>query len=450
LRLKLILSFLLIILVAVAGLALIVQTGTAREVRAFMFGSRMADVQGLKAELEDFYATTGSWQSIDTLLTTSGHMDGMRRGPGGMMNQRLQVTDAQGTIVADSSAAAIGATMNYSERSAAIPLQVNGQTVGYLAAQGGMGFAPGDEAFLLKRLNRAAMVAGLAAGGLALVLALVLSNQLLRPVRDLTHAARRLATGDLAQRVFPHGNDELAELGRTFNIMASSLQQAEEARQAMTADIAHELRTPLSVQRANLEALQDGVYPLTLEFITPLLEQNYFLTHLVEDLRTLALTDAGQLVLERTPTDLAGLLKRVVDQFQSQANAQGVKLELAKIPPGLPLLNLDQIRMEQIVNNLLSNALRYTSQEGMIWLTVEKKGPVVQVQVRDSGVGIPVDVLPNIFDRFYRADKARSRAEGGSGLGLAIARQLARSHDGELSAENHPQSGAVFTLSLPI
>jgi signal transduction histidine kinase len=162
------------------------------------------------------------------------------------------------------------------------------------------------------------------------------------------------------------------------------------------------------------------------------------------------LTDAGQLVLERTPTDLAGLLKRVVDQFQSQANAQGVKLELAKIPPGLPLLNLDQIRMEQIVNNLLSNALRYTSQEGMIWLTVEKKGPVVQVQVRDSGVGIPVDVLPNIFDRFYRADKARSRAEGGSGLGLAIARQLARSHDGELSAENHPQSGAVFTLSLPI
>jgi signal transduction histidine kinase len=266
----------------------------------------------------------------------------------------------------------------------------------------------------------------------------------------MTRAAHRLAQGDLSQRVLVRGKDELAELGRTFNYMADSLQRAEETRRAMTADIAHELRTPLAVQRASLEALQDGVFPLTAENLETLLEQNRLLTRLVDDLRTLALADAGQLTLERAPVDLSALVQRVVDHFQAQAAGQQVTLEFTHAPAGLQPLSLDPIRIEQILTNLLSNALRYTPQGGAIRLAIRQEGSRVLLHVQDSGPGIPEEALPYIFERFYRADKSRARAEGGSGLGLAIARQLARAHGGELTAENAAEGGAVFTLRLPI
>ncbi len=454
-RLRLFLSFVLIIVVAVAGVAWIVQQGTAREVRAFMFGGGVGIITEMQAALEDYYTANGSWNGVEAVLVSTqthgmGGGMGQGQGQGGMMNQRWQVTDAQGVVVADSTGTAVGTTLTTGELELATALEVDGETVGYLLAQSGAGYTQGDETILLTRLNQAALIAGLAAGGLALVLALVLAMQLLRPVRALTRAAKQMAQGDLSQRVAAKGNDELAELGRTFNFMAGSLQQAEESRQAMTADIAHELRTPLAVQRANLEALQDGIYPLTADNLQPVLEQNRMLTRLVDDLRTLALADGGQLTLERAPTDLTGLLQGVIERFEPQANGQGVRLELEKAKTHLPLLNLDAIRVEQILTNLLSNGLRYTPQGGTIRVGVQGKGPEVEVTVGDSGPGIPEESLPLVFERFYRVDKARARAEGGSGLGLAIARQLARVHGGELSAANHPDGGAVFTLRLPV
>jgi two-component system sensor histidine kinase BaeS len=448
-RLRLFLSFLLVIVVAVVGVAWIVQLGTVREVRAFMFGGGMGIITEMQASLEDYYAANGSWDGVEVLLSTS-RSHGMGQGQGGMMNQRLRVADAQGVVVADSAGTTVGTSLTTSERDAATVLKVNGETVGYLVAQGGLGFTQGDETFLLTRLNQAALIAGLAAGSLALVLAVLLAMQLLRPVRALTLASRRLAQGDLSQRVVVRGKDELAELGHTFNFMAGSLQQAEESRRAMTADIAHELRTPLAVQRANLEALQDGVYPLAAENLQPVLEQNRLLTRLVDDLRTLAMADAGQLTLVLAPIDLRVLLEGVVERFRPQATGQGVRLEVEPTHTHLPLLNLDAIRVEQILTNVLSNGLRYTPTGGTIWVGMQGMGPEVAVTVRDSGPGVPEESLPFVFERFYRVDKARARAEGGSGLGLAIARQLARAHGGELTAENAPQGGAVFTLRLPV
>ena len=449
-RLKLFLSFLLIILVAVAGVAWIVQQGTAREVRTFMFGGGAGMLSEMQAALEAYYATNGSWAGVETVLSsTQTHGRGMGQGQGGMMNQRFWVSDTQGEVIADSTGAAVGTALTDSQLETATLLQVDGEVVGYLLMLNGTGYTPGDETLLLTRLNQAALIAGLVAGGLALLLAALLAMQLLRPVRALTQAAHGMAQGDLSQRVAVRGKDEIAELGHTFNQMAGSLQQAEEARRAMTADIAHELRTPLAVQRANLEALQDGIYPLNPENLQPVLEQNRLLTRLVDDLRTLAMADAGQLTLERTPADLGELVRQVVERFQPQADRQGVKLELA-MPGKTPLVSVDAIRVEQILTNVLSNGLRYTPQGGTIWVNVQGKGPEVIVTVRDSGPGIPEESLPFVFERFYRVDKARARAEGGSGLGLAIARQLARAHGGELSAANHPQGGAVFTLSLPV
>lgn len=311
-----------------------------------------------------------------------------------------------------------------------------------------MAFSADSERNLLSRLNRSAWLAGAIGGTVSILLALLLAHRLLRPIRDLTRAAAKLAEGDLTQRVPVRGDDELSTLGRTFNQMASALQRAEESRRSMTADIAHELRTPLSVQRAHLEALQDGIYPLDLESLQPIQEQNHLLTRLVEDLRTLALADAGELRLERVPTDLGRLVNRVVDQFSHQANKQQVKIEW-KADGDCPPISLDPARVEQILNNLLDNALRHVPQGGTITLTLSAHPGQVVLSVRDDGAGIPPEALPHIFERFYRVDKGRSRSEGGTGLGLSIARKLAQALGGDLTAENHPQGGAVFKLTLP-
>jgi two-component system OmpR family sensor kinase/two-component system sensor histidine kinase BaeS len=429
-----------------------------------MYRGGMVGSDELVAALEDYYAQNGTWQGVDSLLGGSGRGQGqgMMRGQG-MMSQRLRLADASGVVVADTLGAASG-KLSGDELSAAIPLEENNRTVGYLAWQGGMAFSADDQNFLVSRLTRAAITAGLIAAGLSLLLALLLSYTLMRPVRDLTQAARRLGERDLSQRVRVSGKDELAELALTFNRMADSLQQAEENRRALTADIAHELRTPLAVQRAHLEALQDGVYPFVPENLSPVLEQNLLLTRLVDDLRTLALADAGQLALERTPTDLTALVRRVVERFQPQAGSRGIALRLVEPAAQVtksPTNLVDPQRVEQILSNLISNALRYTPDGGQINVSLAPAGvagarasslgnPGVQITVRDSGPGIPPAALPHVFERFYRADRSRSRAEGGSGLGLAIARQLAEAHGGILTVANHPEGGAVFTLSLPM
>jgi signal transduction histidine kinase len=271
-------------------------------------------------------------------------------------------------------------------------------------------------------------------------------------VQVLTKAAARLAQGDLSQRVEVHGKDELADLGQAFNQMADSLGQAQASRKAMTADIAHELRNPLAVQRAHLEALQDGLYPSTPENLQPILDQNLLLSRLVDDLRTLALADAGQLRLERIPTDVIDLVERNVERFNPQAAMRAIDLSVESaenLKSNPPVLNLDPARLEQILGNLLSNALRHTPDGGKIIVRTARSNGVVQIRIADNGPGIPEDDLPHIFERFYRADRSRSRSEGGSGLGLTIARQLAEAHGGALTAANAPEGGAVFTLSLP-
>ncbi len=456
-RIRLILSFTLVVLISVLSVVLVARQSAANQVHAFMFRGGMSGTSGLVGALEDFYRTHNSWAGADQLLSLSGHgpgrsfMQGM--GPGGMMSQRLRLSDAQGKLMADSENPSSSGSLSPTELQSAIPLQVDNRTVGYLLPEGGMTFTPSDESALLGRLNTAAITAGLVAGGVSLLLALLIAYQLLRPVKNLTQAARRMASGDLSQRVPVHGGDELALLGKTFNQMADSLQSARESRQALTADIAHELRTPLAVQRANLEALQDGVYPVTPENMASVLEQNVILTRLVDDLRTLALADAGQLALERVSTDFVAFVQRAAERFTSQADARHIHLKVEIAPhskwPFRPIL-LDPLRGEEILFNLLSNALRHTPDGGLITLTLTALPSGVRLEVRDSGLGIPEEALSNIFERFYRADKSRSRLEGGSGLGLAIARQFTEAHGGRLSAANHPQGGAVFTLQLPI
>ena len=474
-RLRLILSFVLIVLVSVSSLVLIARANTTTEVRSFMFHGGMTGTDSLVQLLQNYYQSTGSWAGVADQLDfpglgrgrgfgnsqfgggmIPGNMPGNMPSMGGMMGQRLRLADVVGNILLDSQNQPPTGQLSYAEKKSALPVEVDGQVVGYLLAEGGMGANRIAERFLLSRLSTAAITAGLIAGGLALLLGLFLTYSLMRPVRDLTRAARRLGAGDLAQRVQVKGNDEMAVLGSAFNNMADSLQQAQASRRSMTADIAHELRNPLAVQRANLEAMQDGVFPLTPQALEPVLEQNLLLSRLVDDLRTLALAEAGQLKLERQPTDLAELVERLVERFKPQAAQRQVTFRLEKaLSSGVRadasgLVDLDPLRVEQILNNLLSNALRFVPQAGEIVIGLARIGAQVQVSVRDSGPGIPEEALPHIFERFYRADRSRSRSAGGTGLGLAIALHLAEAHGGTLVAANSPQGGAVFTLSLPL
>ena len=444
-RLRLILSFVLVVVVAITSVLLIARQGVASEVHTFMARGGMMGMDSLADDLESFYLQTNSWQGADEVLKNArmGGGMGMMMGSGPW----LRVADPEGQVVADNRAKANG-RLSSSELEAAIPLQDSGgELIGYLIAVGGEFNSEQD---LIESLARAGWIAAAVSGALALLLALVLSYTLIKPVEDLTRAAVRMAGGDLSQRVAVRSKDEMGVLGSAFNHMAASLEEAGKNRQAMTADIAHELRTPIAIQRAHLEALQDGIYPLTAENLQPVLDQTELLARLVEDLRTLALADAGALKLEIVPTDFAGLVRRVIDRFRPEADMRGIQLSQEEVEDHiLQNIPMDAGRVEQILNNLLSNALRYTPAGGTVRLTLKLEDGWSVLQVVDNGPGIPPEALPSLFERFYRVDKSRSREAGGTGLGLAIARQLALAHGGNITAANRPEGGAVFTLRIP-
>ncbi len=285
----------------------------------------------------------------------------------------------------------------------------------------------------------------------ALIVALFLSRQITRPLARLAVATKGIAGGNLSTRVDVRAGDEIGQVGEAFNSMAAALQHQEEVRQSMMADIAHELRTPLSVLRGNLEAMLDGLVEPDAEQIQMLHGQSLALARLVEDLRTLSLASAGQLALERRPVDLCTLSRETVAEMEAAAGEKGVHLRVAA-PPDLPSIEGDRGRLAQVLRNLLDNALRYTPAGGTVTVEIGRggSGSEATISVNDTGSGIAPEDLAHVFDRFYRADSSRSRETGGSGLGLAIARQLVEAHGGRMWAESGPGQGSRFTFALPL
>ncbi len=454
-RLRLFLIFALVIAITLAGVAVFARQTTANEVRMFVNRGGAIGVDDFVTTLETYYAEQDSWQDVADLFPHQGQGrgngagQGRGQGSGQGVGSDLVLVDAAGKVVYGPTDLQVGAQVDIDTYGTAIPLHDKADVIGYLLAAN-VTTVPNFEDNLLQRLDDALVKAAMIAAGLALVLAVILAYLLLRPVRQLTQAATEMAAGDLSQRVTVSGRDELATLGRTFNQMAASLEDAQATRQAMTADIAHELRTPLAVQQAHLEALQDGVYPLELENLEPIIDQNRLLARLVDDLRTLALADAGELTLERVETDVAGLVARTAGRFQPQATQKGIQVQITVPDEGCPHIQADPARLQQIVNNLLQNALQHSPQDGQIAVSLHCSGESLDLTVHDSGPGIPAEALPHIFERFYRADRGRSRADGGTGLGLAIARKLAEAHGGQLTAGNHEAGGAEFRMRLPV
>jgi signal transduction histidine kinase len=288
---------------------------------------------------------------------------------------------------------------------------------------------------------------------LLLVLGLVLVARALRrlasPVVDVMDAASRLAAGDYAVRVIERGPPATRRLARAFNDMAARLQAHEASRRSLLADIAHELQTPLAVVQGNVEGLLDGVYPRDDSHLSAVLEETRILSALIDDLRTLALAETGTLALHRETVDLGVLLHDVVTAFQPKAEAAGVAIT-ADCPPEVPAVDIDPVRIRQVVTNLVTNALRHTTAGGAIRLTCQRgtdttSSREVSVSVIDSGSGIAAADLPHVFSRFYK-----SVDSPGSGLGLAIAQQLIALHGGRIRAESELGKGTTVHFTLPL
>nr|WP_098014163.1 MULTISPECIES: HAMP domain-containing sensor histidine kinase [unclassified Streptomyces] len=295
------------------------------------------------------------------------------------------------------------------------------------------------------------------AGAAALVLALTVGAsvfagaRLVRPLHALTGAAQRMRDGEQPESVPVSGDDEVGRLAAAFNDMSAHRARLEEQRKAMVSDVAHELRTPLSNIRGWLEAAQDGLADPDPAFVSSLLEEAVLLQHIIDDLQDLAAADAGVLRLHPESVEIRELLSQVAAAHQARAENAGVTLAVTATAPG-PALLADPVRLRQAVGNLVSNAVRHTSEGGRVTLRAyarEEGDGTVLVEVTDTGSGIPSDDLPRVFDRFWRAEKSRSRRTGGSGLGLAIVRKLVEAHGGTVDATSVEGEGSTFVLRLP-
>jgi two-component system sensor histidine kinase BaeS len=298
--------------------------------------------------------------------------------------------------------------------------------------------------------NEALMYAALAAAIVAVALSLYLSRSVVAPVRAMSLATQRIADGRYEERVQVWGEDELAQLGMRFNQMAEKLNQVETMRRRLIGDVSHELRTPLTAIKGSMEGLIDGVLPATQETYQQIHAEADRLNRLVDDLQELSRVEARAYELEIHPLDVSSLVRTVTKRLTSQAESKRISLDL-ELVSDLPGVLADEDRAVQVLTNLVGNALQYTPENGKVTIAAKQINNEVQVSVRDTGLGIPPEHLPQIFDRFYRVDKSRTRrAGGGSGIGLTIARALVEAHGGHIGAESAGEGrGSTFTFTLP-
>ena len=469
---KLVLAFLLVSVAGVALTALFARWITVSEFNRLVLEQVQTD---FLADVTAYYEADGSWQGVWEVFRGSGAMPLPLPQPGqqlpappqGQPQQPLRssyvfalaVVDAaaadaagedapDGRVVLPAGSYRLGDRVPATELAQGVEVEVDGEVVGYALLTGQAPELSPQEERYLARTDRSSLYAALAAILVALVLGIVLARTLTRPVRELTAATLALAGGQVQPQVPVRSRDELGELAASFNQMSADLARAVELRRQMMADIAHDLRTPLTVMAGYLEALRDGVLSPSPERFETLHLEAQHLRRLVEDLRTLSLADAGELTLNREPVPPGSLLEQAADAHRHQAEGRGISLGI-EIADGLPTVSVDPDRLAQVLGNLISNALRHTPSGGEVRLAAARRGARVLLTVRDTGAGIAPTDLPHVFDRFYRGGEAREGEGGESGLGLAIARSLVELHGGAISVQSPPGQGTTFTIELP-
>ena len=449
------LSLLLVVAVSVGLTAYLTHHRTTSEFSNFMSESRSSYLERTEQTLTDFYTKNGSWSGVQNLIQSLPTF----------INDRLILADSSGTIIGDTNAQWLGETVQSVGLFKPTSIVVSGQEVGklYLLSSGMVivQFVPpggalsgqpppsSPEQRFLSHVNTSLIIAGVVGAAVAILLGLFLTRQFTKPIRALKKGAARIAKGDLAYRVDVKSRDEFGELANSFNSMAASLDGSEQSRRRLFADIAHELRTPLSVIGGTVDAMLDGVYEPNADNLNSIKEETEVLITLVGELRDLTLAESGHLKLEFEPTNLAELVRRRVSQADVIARGKNVTLRM-DIAEGLPEIEADGRRIEQVVANLLDNALNHTPSGGIVMVAVSRDKDGVLVSVSDTGEGVPAEDLSHIFERFYRVDGARSRKTGGAGLGLAIAKQMVELHGGRIWVESEVGKGSKFSFTLPV
>jgi signal transduction histidine kinase len=435
--LKLILSFIAIGLVSIFIIILLARQNTRDEFTRFVSEDRG---EAIIPQLAEYYEINGSWDGVsETFAGENGEGD----------NPFFTITDANGVALFDGGGFRAGHSIPNHELKFGIPIESNGHIVGTLVIERSpFPGTPREEEFI-ERVNLLFLYSGLGAALIALFIGVLLSRTIARPIRELTSATHALSEGNLGQQVPVRSRDEIGELTRAFNKMSAELARSVNARKQMTADIAHELRTPLALILGHAEAVHDGVLEPSPENFEIIREEAARLEHLVDDLRTLSLADAGELAIQPQTVSAARLLEEVATLYRLQTQAKNLTFDL-DIATTLPDLEVDPGRMTQVLTNILDNAVRHTPPGGTITLASHPTSRGVALSVRDSGPGLSPADLARVFDRFYRADESRVRHEGGSGLGLAIAKSIVAAHGGTIRAESEEGKGLEVSIELPV
>lgn len=450
---RLLMGFILVIIVAIGSASFFVARSSWDEIKRYEELNNKARFSRVVTMISRYYFLNGSWDGIQPVIEQLGTME----------DKRIILTDESSITLADSKKELVGKEYSSTETGEdlylpiisipASPLDNTGAVPGIHLKIGTLYISPPDSStltiFLSSKINRFLIWGALFAVALALLVTFFLSRRILSPVRTLINTAKKLGEGDFNQRVNIKDKGEIGELAQTFNSMASDLQRGEKLRRNMVADVAHELRTPLSNVSGYLEAIRDDVIKPEPAVITSLSEEVDLLARLVNDLQDLAISDAGELKLERQPEDLSQLISQSLKAIQAKVLEKGLTTSI-DIPSELPLVEIDYHRISQVFRNLLNNAILHTPGGGNINISARQKENMIFVSVTDTGEGIPAEELPNLFERFYRIDKSRSRTGGGNGLGLTIVKRLVEAHGGKVGVQSEVGRGSVFSFSIPV
>lgn len=446
LQFRLILGFALVLAMALASVSFYVGYAAEQEVGRFENSRKTAITARIQQVMARMDSDRRNPEQIQAVLEQAGRLSG----------RRIILQDPNGEVAGDSHLRIDSRRQRPTTESGPVPILVAGREVWSLFVATDTdpdGIPETTAASLVSTVNESLIWTGVAAGALGVLLVSILSRRLLSPITTLGEAAQHLGSGDFSKRAPTEGAGELRQLSLTFNLMAANLEDAERQRRNLVADVAHELRTPVSNIQGYLEALKDGLLQPDEATIATIHGQVIHLSHLVEDLRLLAQAEAGALQLNRIPGRMQDVLRVCVEAVRPRAEAKGITLNLEAVDL-MPMVEMDGIRISQVVNNLLENAIIHTPDGGSITVSVGYSGPtgseMVRVAVADSGPGIQSEDLARVFDRFFRADPSRARATGGVGLGLTIAEQLVEAHGGTIHVESIVPTGARFVFELPV
>ena len=485
LQFRLLVAFTLVILLTIGSVFFMMWQAAIGQIQ--QFGDRVERMVGNRIQfvITDYYLAHGSWEGVTPLVQQIGEQ----------FRHRVILADADGKIIADSttetpdmqlnleSFASKTLTFSHEHRDSLAPepggappseppplisfgpnitappkpvepstaVSIEPPTIGFLFILPLTQSETGLEALqiMYRQLGNYFLIGACLAVVVAFLVTLLLSRRILSPVKELRSAAQRLGKGDFSQRVDIKDNSEIGELASTFNSMAGNLQHDEQLRQHMVSDIAHELRSPLTNVRGYLEAINDGIMKPDTATITSIYDETILLSRLVNDLQELSLAEAGELKLYCQPEEVGELIRQSINAVQAKAVEKGLRLS-ADIPTDLPQINIDFLRIKQVLLNLLENAMAHTPAGGSINVSACLVLGFVEVSVSDSGEGIPAEEVANIFERFHRVDKSRSRSTGGSGLGLTIARYIIEEHQGKLWAQSEQGKGSRFSFTIPV